>query len=254
MQRFGCSHCQGIKIQMIYSLLHKPIPALLTLCLFGPFASGQHTEIRLNAGSGIFSYRGSGSSSTSTGVLYDFAPLISTTPYGKKPGFSYSFGLQVQQVTKQNHVFGLDLSFERLKSKKEVIVFVASDVEGAPSPPPQSVQVSLANSFVTLSPFIGQRLLYKAITLDVSIKSDLAYYLKNQEVIKTSDNMEGRVIYNHSQRKSFADLRPGIQISATYKKLGLAAGYSIGLINFQPGTTDKAYTRLLSTRVSYRLK
>ena len=62
------------------------------------FSYGQKTEINLNAYSGLFSFRGDGSSSTS---WINFNPYTSPdkftlNPYGKKSKFSYSLELQVQ--------------------------------------------------------------------------------------------------------------------------------------------------------------
>jgi hypothetical protein len=233
---------------MTFSTLRKTL-ALIALCLIGSFLFGQRTEIRVNAFSGIFSFFGSGSTSASTGYLNPYGL------YGRRPGFSYSFELQVQQVTKQKHLFGLGISLEKLRSKAKTTLYATDIITGQIPMPPETGATTLTNTFITLNPFIGQRFLSKVITMDALLGLDLAYSLKSFVVIKMfTSGRNDSYSFAHNEITPSVDVRPRVQINANYKNFGLLVGYSLGLTNYQTKLDSKAYAKFFRIGISYKLK
>ena len=253
MQRQIKSVCQAPKILMTNTVLFKTLFILLSLCSAGSYCFAQKTELRLNAYSGVFFFRGNGSTTYSTVHVSDDIGYFNPMPYGRKSSFSYAFEFQVQRVTKQKHLFGMGISFERLKSRAVVdstsYTFVGYQ-QG-------SGHVTLANTFMTLNPYIGQRFIANKFTFDIMAGIDFAISTKVHEEAKvTSDN---DATYNKSKSNYPVDFRPRLQINASYNRIGILAGYSIGLRNLysypNPFFSDKkAYSNFLRLGMSYRLK
>ena len=62
------------------------------------------------------------------------------------------------------------------------------------------------------------------------------------------------VSYTHLDVYKRQDFRSRIQLKTQLNKVGLLAGYSIGLTNFQTQDNPKAYSSFLRLGVSYQLK
>ena len=88
---------------MRYHILFRVFVLFLLLYLISDFSYGQKAEIKVNAYSGLFFFRGDGSTATSLVGVADDIGYYNTNLYGKKSGFSYSIELQLQQLIKQNH-------------------------------------------------------------------------------------------------------------------------------------------------------
>ena len=218
------------------------------------FSYGQKTEINFNAYSGLFSFRGDGSSSTS---WINFNPYTSpdkytSNPYGKKSEFSYALELQGQRVTKNKNIYGLGISFETLTSKVNIdtvaqngFLYWQYSASG---------KTTLKNTFVTLNPFVGHRYSYRKITFDLLAGFDLAFCLKSKEVGNATTNNKDYVTVINNKTKPSIDFRPRIQVKAQINKFGFLAGYSLGLTNYQTHNNLKAYTSFLRLGLSYQLK
>jgi hypothetical protein len=215
----------------------KAFLLIFILLVSRQFSYGQKTEINFNAYSGLFSFRGAGSSSTS---WINFNPYTSpdkftSNPYGKKSEFSYSLELQAQRVTKTKNIYGVGISFEALTSKVTIdtvtqngFIYWQYSADG---------KTSLKNTFVTLNPFIGHRFCLKSMEKGNATAGNKTIY--------TADN---------DKAKPSIDFRPRIQIKTQLKKVGLLVGYSLGLTNYQTQNTPKAYSSYLRLGLSYKLK
>src|SRR5689334_13480530 len=92
---------------------------LLLVCFIASPSIAQKTELRVNAYSGLFYFRGDAATDMSTIYITDMG-YYSATTYGRKSDFSYAFELQLQRVTVGNHFYGAGLGFEHLQSRAEV--------------------------------------------------------------------------------------------------------------------------------------
>lgn len=236
-----------IKITKLFLLI-------FTLFVSIQFSYGQKTEINFNAYSGLFSFRGDGSSSTS---WINYNPYLSpdkftSNPYGKKSEFSYSLELQGQRVTKTKNIYGAGISFETLTSKVAIdtvtqngIIYWQYSADG---------KTSLKNTFVTLNPFVGHRFSYHKISFDVLAGFDIAFCLKSKETGNATASNKTIYTVDNDKVKPSIDFRPRIQMKTQLKKVGFLVGYSLGLTNYQTQNNPKAYSSYLRLGLSYQLK
>ena len=220
----------------------------------------QKTEIKLNAYSGLFSYRGNGTSSTTTANSNDTFTYWNWQPFGRKSAFSYVFEMQVQRATRKHHLYGLGVSWEELKSLTR-IDSVRGDI---PRTIPIKGKINIANSSLTFNPYIGQRFVTGKWNFDVLAGIDLSICTKLQEAVYYFSPTESKYTryYKGYRRKQFGDIRPRIQFNAAYNQFGIAAGYSIGLQDmyrtegdyYYRGIKLKAYSNFLRLGINYKLK
>jgi hypothetical protein len=239
---------------MAQAKINKQIFIVIMLLVLTQFSFGQKTEINFNAYSGLFSFRGDGSSSTS---WINFNPYTSpykytSNPYGKKSEFSYALELQGQRVTKNKNIYGLGISFETLTSKVNIDTVTQNGFFYWQYS--ASGKTTLKNTFITLNPFVGHRYSYRKITFDLLAGFDLAFCLKSKEVGNATTNNKDYVTVENIKTKPLIDFRPRIQINTQINKFGLLAGYSFGLTNYQSQNNLKAFTSFLRLGLSYRLK
>jgi len=227
---------------------------LSILLLSTQFSFGQKTEIKFNAYTGLFSFRGNGSTSNS---WINFNPYTSpaeytSNPYGKKSGFSYAFELQGQRVTRGKKIYGFGISFDALTSKVNIDTVTANGFIYTKSP--ATGKTTLRNTFITLNPFAGHRFMYRKITLDFLAGFDIAICLRSKEVGSAStNNKDYSTIENYKPKPSF-DFRPRVQIKTELNKLGFLVGYSFGLTNYQTQNNPKTYSNFLRLGLSYKLR
>jgi len=239
---------------MTQAKIYKLFFIFLILFVSRQFSYGQKTEINCNAYSGLFSFRGDGSSSTS---WINFNPYTSpkkytSNPYGKKSEFSYSLELQGQRVTKTRNIYGIGISFESLISKVNIdtvtqngFLYSQFSAKG---------KTTLKNNFVTINPFVGHRYLYGKIWFDLLAGFDLGFCLKSKEVGYATTNNKDYLTVDNDKTKPSIDFRPRIQIKTQINKFGFLAGYSLGLTNYQTKNYPKAYASYLRLGLSYQLK
>jgi len=211
----------------------------------------QQLEVRANLNSGLFSYRGEGSESISriNGMSY------TNNPYGSRGGLSYGMSLDARKTTKGKFVFGADLGYEMLRSKvkldySELELDVFFEYEG---------KTILNTSFVNLYPYLGSRLNFAGQALDIVGGLDIGYVLNSREKgeAKSKDQAQSKVETSRDRKNIKTDLRPRIQLSTDFDKIGLYVGYSLGLKNYRPlmtGINANTYSRMLRFGLSYRLK
>jgi hypothetical protein len=211
----------------------------------------QQLEVRASLNSGFYSYRGSGAESVSriNGTSH------TNNPYGSKGGLSYGLSLNLKKVTKSNFIFGADLGYEMLRSKVKLEYFdvigdIASQFEG---------KTYLNTSFINLFPFLGGRFNISKQAFDLVGGMDIAHVLSVKEKgdAKSIDNAQFHIQTSRDRKNMKMDLRPRIQLSTDFGKMGLYAGYAHGVRNHQAnliGMDVEAYSRMWRFGVTYRLK
>ena len=231
----------------------RSILLLILSLAFASFSYSQKTELRANAYSGLFFFRGTGSMPTSTIYVSDDHGYYNPMPYGRKSAFSYALELQAQRVSKQNHLYGVGLGFERLTSRARV----DSSYYTFFGKKPDTGNVTLANDFVTLYPYIGQRFNANKISIDLQLGVDLAFSTRVYDKAKLTREKE--ITYSEKMNNYPLDIRPRLQLNAYHNRMGVSIGYSVGLKNVYKYdnpyfVNNKAYTNFLRVGISYKLK
>lgn len=242
-----------IKVFLIYTLI----------CLISVCAYAQKTEFTVNAYSGLFSFRGKGSVTTTRFSGYYYSPYNSYqiyNPHGKKSAFSYSIEGAISRNTKQNLLYGIAVAYEVLSSAVNIDSavyygdFAINEYDAAGSS-------KLRNTFLNINPFFGKRFIKNKFRFDISAGFDLAFCLRSHEKGQATTNPPYNEIINTNRditRPDF-DFRPRLQFKASYNKIGILFGYSLGLTNYHfqkdyPSDNTKAYTRFFRLGVSYTIK
>ena len=225
--------------------LRKGFGLFTALCLAFPVAFSQKIEIRANGYGGPSYFRGSGARSSATGINDSYGV------YGRNAGFAYSFELQGHWVTQQKHLLGLAVAFERLSTKCNKTL-PPTDIVGNTVPQVEHGVTAFTSSFINVNPYVGQRLLNKAVTLDATIGFDVAFNLKSNSTFTTTYKRE--LFDAKGINAPSIDARPRLQFSAGYKRINVLAGYSFGVSNYDNWSKYKAYLHFLQFGVGYKIK
>lgn len=122
---------------------------------------------------------------------------------------------------------------------------------------PSSGKTNLNFSFLHAFPYIGYRIPAGSFILDVALGADIAYCATARES-GSAITMDGYEYTTSENRKTINfDLRPRMQISMWYKRIGIYAGYSLGIINYKSGYiggTNEAWSRMIRFGIGYQLK
>ena len=224
---------------------------LMVLGCIPPSSYGQKSELTADVYSGLFFFRGNGSTARSV-INEEHAPNLpsfTANPYGSTSGFSYAVELQWQRVSRDNNLYGLGAGFEELTSKVTIDQLNVSNT--------LSVLVNgntrLENDFITVHPFLGHRFLLGKVRLDGLAGLDAGFCLSSRETGKISSAPETRLKDIVNRPQPLVDVRPRAQLIAALDRWGLSAGYSMGLTNYQQEGNGKAYSNFIRLGVTYRL-
>lgn len=177
----------------------------------------QKFELRANAYSGLFFFRGTGTAYTTRASTNDAGPPFYVVyPYGKKTAFSYAGELQLQGVIKNHFIFGAGVGYENLKSKV-YIDSIRTDV-GVRA---LGENLILTSQFVVISPYIGGRFNVRKVSIDALAGVDLAH----SKSVTGNTRYSGRNI-DYSEETYPYDRRPRLQLQAYYKRFGFSIGYT----------------------------
>jgi hypothetical protein len=228
--------------------------ALLVLLILGFLIpqelTAQKSEVRASLNSGFFYYGGNGATSVSSinGTTY------TNNPYGSKGALSYGLSVNLRRVSEGNFIFGADIGYEMLRSKvnlayNDVIGDIASDFKG---------QTYLNTSFINLFPYLGRRFAIKAKDFDLVAGVDVGRVLTSREKgdAKSTPTDVFHIETSRDRKNLQTDVRPRIQLSTDFDKLGLYVGYSYGLINYTGnyiGSSSDTYSRFWRMGITYRL-
>jgi len=231
---------------MRYALVFLLLTALVPITL-----KAQDLEVHANLNSGVYSFHGSGTTAVSriNGTTY------TNNPYGTKGGLSYGLSLDVKKITRGKFIYGVDLGYEMLRSKvkldyNDVIGDIASNFAG---------RTYLNTSFINIFPFLGGRLNGGAQPFDLVAGMDIGHVLRAREDgdAKSTDNAQFHIETSTDRKSLNTDIRPRIQLSTSFDRIGGYIGYSYGLKSYKGGMiggSTEAYSRMLRFGLSYRLK
>lgn len=225
--------------------------------LFLTIVSGQKTELNLSFNSGLFSFSGQSAESTSF-INYSSSTNSGYTnnPYGSKNGASYGISANIKRVTKRGLIVGADLGYENLSGK----IFINSiiDNKGIIANVYQASGKTLLNfDFINLYPFFGKQFIADKVSFDLTGGIEVGYCLATKENGNATAT-NGTKYTTEVERKSIkTDIRPRIQFSVSYQKVGVYFGYSYGLANYKEGYiggVNECYARLIRFGLVYQIK
>ena len=233
---------------------------LFLVFLFTFKAAGQQTEFGISLNSGLFSFRGP-SAEKETFILVNEASEDNLTctnnPHGSKNGLLYGFSINLQLLTKRKFILGIDLGYENLRSLiliKHILILQ----DFGSFPPYNAKGKSILNQhFINVNPYFGYSVKLKRYSMDFLAGKDLAYCLFGKERgswVQEFDYEKQTITKNRSTIRF--DFRPRIQSTIQYKKYGLYAAYSIGLVNYKSdyvGGVNECYSRMFRFGLTYKL-
>ncbi|MFD2572140.1 hypothetical protein ACFSUS_15965 [Spirosoma soli] len=221
------------------------------------YSYGQKNETILSLNSGLFSFRGASAEANSQiNLSPDGTTGYTNNPFGARPGLSYGLSFQVQRITKGNFILGVSLGVENLRSKTSITQVNGVTTAGT-FQNQASGQTHLSNNFINGFPFIGYRFAVRQLAIDLTGGIDIGYLINSKEQGKAiGQNGEP---YSASVDRTLikSDVRPRLQVSACYGKIGAYVGYSYGLINYRSGWvggTNECYSELVRFGLMYKIK
>jgi hypothetical protein len=237
------------------------LTTLSLLLIFTVF--GQKNEYVISLNSGLFSFGGKYAVKT-TFINLDpsvYSSGYTDNPYGTQNGICIGLSGNFKHLTKRNFIAGFDFGFENLKSK--VTINQVYDLLNSLNYDNATGKTFLNYHFLNLFPYIGHRLNFNALSVDLIGGIDVAYVLSADE--KGDAVSESGYHYTTAvERKTQSfDLRPRVQVSADYNKFGVYVGYSYGVVNYikgyyvagSMGTNSAASeARLIRFGLTYRIK
>ena len=225
----------------------------MLICFLFPIKTHAQTlEIRGEINSGFYSYRGASANSISR--IND--AKYTNGPYGKKGAISYGASVNLKRVTRANFFFGGDIGYAMLRSKVNLDF---DDALGGDILWSFQGRTFLNNGYINVYPFIGQRISIGTQTVDISIGSDIGFLVSSKEKAKATATQGGITLKTDVKRDKLltADIRPRVQLSTDFDKIGIYIGYSYGMSNYYKnmiGMKDnKVYSRMVRLGLSYRI-
>jgi hypothetical protein len=165
---------------------------------------------------------------------------------------SYGLAGQVQRIGKKAGIWGVQAGYEVLRSRVQVTNFfgrgsdVGVSVDG---------HTALANHFVNLHPYLGNRFSFKAFNLDLSAGPEVGWLHRSHEKGEAEGSgISAQTDLNRSHPD--VDVRARVNLAASYKRTSLLVGYSYGLTsyrkNFDGGSND-LYLQVFRLGLAYRI-
>ncbi len=227
---------------------------ILSLLLSPCYA--QKTEVRLAVNSGLSTFTGPSVQSESF-INYDDANNSGYTnnPYGSANKLTFGISGNIQRVSKNNFIFGIEAGYEKLGSKTSIKRIFGS-TGGIPYQLTAEGTTHLNYEYINVNPFMGYRFSLKPVSFDITGGFEIGNILSAKEDGSATDQ-NGKYYSTSRDRKTIdRDFRPRVQLSANYGRLGINVGYAIGLTNYRSGFTggtSECYTRILRVGLSCRL-
>ncbi|MDP9079157.1 MAG: hypothetical protein M3O71_17150 [Bacteroidota bacterium] len=228
--------------------------------------SAQKIELSVQANTGLFHY---GGKSTTTTSAINQGPSeqsnYTNNPFGSKNGFGYGGALQAQFVSNNGFILGLQTGYETLKSKVDITrINVYYNPDPFPDPSNDGPVIAkgesyLKTQFITLNPYIGYRLNFKKVKLDLMPGLDIAFASnthENAKAVGTTNNTTYQTNLKRDNNVS-TDLRLRFGAAAMYKRYGITASFAHGFTNYEKGIIGdgsyEAHSELLRFGVLYRI-
>lgn len=237
--------------------MQKTLFTIIALCFLST-SYGQKTEFRISLNSGLFSFAGK-SAEPVTFINYDDRTESGYTnnPHGSRGGLGIGLSGNIQKLSTNNSIIGLDLGYELVRSK--IKINHISGYTGSSTYELSAKGKTFLNSnFINLHPFMGYRLPMKKLNIDFTGGLDIAYCISSKENGSATAS-DGTKYKTSVDRETINfDIRPRIQIAANYEKTGVYIGYSLGLTDYMGdyvgGKFGKCYASFLRFGLTYQLK
>jgi hypothetical protein len=233
------------------NLLALGLAALLT---YPSCAQKTETVVALN--SGLFSFQGVSATETSQINLFSDRLGYTNNPFGSQNGFSMGVSYQIQHISKGGFIAGVSLGYELLSSR--LTVDAVNTFDGRSTVQVTAVGHShLLSHFINGFPYLGYRFIINPISLDLTAGMDIGYILMSHESGQVSGS-------NGIQYSTFGDrtgtrwdIRPRLQLSAYYGRVGIYGGYAYGLVNYRAGWVggqNQCHSELIRFGILYKLR
>lgn len=223
----------------------------------------QKLEVTAGVYSGLFRY--SGSSAEPVSFINASSPNLSgfdytNNPYGNKAGVGFGLSGQAQLVSKGGFILGLQAAYEQLKSKISINqVYVSNPILSSPNGAALSAtgRTYLKNSTINLNPYLGYRIPFAGINMDVLGGMDFGLITNNRESgeARASDGQTYTTSIDRKNAKKDVRLRFGL--AASLNRFGVTASYAHGLTNYMEGYIGggkhEANSEVIRLGLSYRL-
>jgi hypothetical protein len=219
-------------------------------------AFSQNTEVSIVLNSGLFSFTGeSAEATTSINYSDQTGKGYTNNPYGSRSGLSYGLSANLKRVTKLNIIAGVDLGYEILRSRVS-IAFIDGYTGTSTYRLDATGSTYLNSRCINLNPFLGYRVAVGKVNFDMTGGFDFAFLTSTEESGKATAN---NLSYNTSvDRQTIKrDVRPRIQLTASYNRLGVYIGRSYGMANYMEGYvggTNQSFARITRFGVVYKLR
>ncbi|MBU1013696.1 MAG: hypothetical protein KKG99_11880 [Bacteroidetes bacterium] len=211
----------------------KNIFFLILTTLFSINVIGQTTEFSFHLTSGLFSFRGSESGTTTIyTAASDFGAYSTWSPFGKHSGFSYCLGFNAQRITDSHFIFGIRTSYESLSSSINIDKVINITSSGGETWDAYDSRTILTNRFINIFPFLGNRMnVINGVNSDLIFGFDIGAYHSIKEHATINANQKSYNTTKNSLKEKW-DYRLHVEMINYYKRVGLSIGYSYGLTNY----------------------
>ena len=233
--------------------MKQTISTLLILFFFTPvFAQKTEFKIAFNANLSAFN-RDAVKESYSDAYTTSVNPHCYThNPYGSSYRLGYGASAGASYIFKNNRLVGLDAGYEVFKSRVAVneTLEITDSVDIPHFGKGESI---LTTNIINLFPHAGYRFKGAAVNVDLLLGADVGFVLSSKAKGEV-DASDGAKFYPSRNMKSInTDLRPRLQLAVDYKKLGIYAGYSLGLADYKKDQGQKkASLRIIRFGITYR--
>ena len=202
-------------------------------------ANAQYNELSAQLGSGLFSFHGSKVVQESFfNIVRDAVPpppvgsySYTNDPWSSRSGFSWGVTMQAQHVARKNFISGLQLSYESMATRTKIV----SGSDQGNFIPFQKGNATFTYEYINVHPFLGQRFGNRNLSVDVTVGLDAAIGLYNWENGRATTAANELYLTYRKRSIPGLDLRPRLNATAYYHKVGLSFSYAHGLTNYSAG-------------------
>lgn len=188
-------------------------------------AFSQTHELRVGVTSGVSNFTGAGSEAKSLLIGSTQQDFYTSNPYGKKYGINIGGALDYRYIFANNLILGLEGAYERLQTK--------IDLAGSEFMNGSRGQTQLNQQFINFNPFVGYRVFFEPMTMDIQLGMDIAKILSIKEKGSIEDKQGNKTDFDRDRGKIIdMDLRPRLQFNVNYDRYTVFAGYSWGLKDY----------------------
>lgn len=230
--------------------IHLLLPMFIAYSAFG-----QKTEHFVSLNSGLFSFKGPSAAEYSS-LNISGSGGYTNNPFGAKGGLSYGVSYQIQRVSKSNFIAGVSIGYESLRSRtiiNRVDVFTGTANEQKVV----SGRSNLSNQFINGYPYLGYRFAIRQVAVDLTGGVDLGYLFSANDTGRATDDSGLKYQVSRERDNVKLDIRPRLQLSTNYERLGIYGGYALGLVNYRSGWvggTNQCNSELIRFGILYKLK